>query len=246
MKPPAEYRKHVYWLTPEEAALLVRGLEQKGVRVSRARGVVCTPLDERNRISLVVPSVWGENCARPGSWYRASDLNGFHLVVSSFDLEGWRRRKAALITGSGAAPVAAATTEEKWELIRDPGFKRLAPPEWGRVTEIERKLYLRWAARLGSDVKDFSFLQLTHSANHANFVNPRFTVRVGGEDVACSIDRSAHVCSCCLELFQVLGRAHERKLVVPCPGAVVFAGLRQDGFLLVEKPGSGDAKAGVS
>lgn len=246
MKPPQEYRKHVYWLTPEEAALLILNMDKHGIKVSRARGVVCTPLDERNRISVVDPSVWSESCARPGSWYRASDQNGSHLVVSSFELEEWRHRKAALLTITDFEPPALATPEEKEEMVRDPGFQRLVPSEWGSVTELERKLYLRWAARLGSGVKEYAYLQLTHSANHANFLKPRFTVRIGEDEVPYSIDQSAHVCSCCLELFQILGREHARKLVTPCPGAVVFARLQPDRYLLVEKPTSIDSEARAS
>jgi hypothetical protein len=243
VKPAKEYRKHVYWLTPSEAGLLARIMEAGGIRISKARGVVCTPLDERNRIAVVEPPVWSETCARPGSWYRRSDRNGLHLVISSFELEEFHHRKAALLTASDLSRPAWATREEKEEMIRDPAFKRLIPPEWEKVTEIERKLYLRWAARLGSDITDYAFLQLTHSANHANFLKPRFTVRVDGCEVPYSIDISAHVCSCCLELFQILGREHPKKLVTPCPGAVVFARLMPDRFLLVEKPAAGEVKA---
>jgi hypothetical protein len=50
-----------------------------------------------------------------------------------------------------------------------------------------------------------------------------------------SIDRSAHLCSCCVELFQVLGAEFQRKLVAPCPGATIFARLKPDRYLLVEK-----------
>jgi hypothetical protein len=235
MKPAVEYRKHIYWLTAEEAGLLQADLEGRGVKVSRAKGVVCTPLDEMNRITIVNPSVWNETCSRQASWYRASDRNGLFLVVSSFDLETVRDRKDGVITRSDFVPSRSAAVEEKEELVRDPGFSSRTPSEWGEVGDTEKRIYLRWAARLGSDVKDYSFLFLSHSANHANFFKPRFFVERDGAKIPYSIDISAHICSCCLELFQVIGREHKSKLVRPCPGAVIFARLKPDHYLLVEK-----------
>lgn len=238
MKPTGEYKKHVYWLAPEEAEQLHGDLKERGMRVSTAKGVVCTPLDEMNRISIVPAHVWNETCARPGSWYRKSDKKGLSLVVSSFDIESIRRRKAAVITRSVFVPARAATLQEKKEMARESGFESLIPHEWGMVSEREQRIYLRWAARLGSDVKEYSFLFLTHTANHANFINPRFSLEHNGTRVPYSIDISAHICSCCLELFQVLGSQHRMKLVRPCPGAVIFARLKPNGYLLVESPES--------
>jgi hypothetical protein len=38
-----------------------------------------------------------------------------------------------------------------------------------------------------------------------------------------------------VELFGVLGGEYKKKLVVPCPGATIFARLKQDRYLLVKK-----------
>lgn len=230
------YRKYVYWITPEEAGMLLRDRQVQGVRVSRAKGVVCTPLDERKKIAVVSPEVWNQTCSRMGSWYRASEKNGLFLVVSSFDLELRPERKAAIITRSDFSPERIPTAEEKEEMIRHPGFCSRMPPEWESVAEREKRIYLRWAHKLGSTVTEFSELFLSQTANHANFLAPRFFVDESGEQVPYSIDVSAHLCSCCLELFQVLGGEYRRKLVRPCPGAVMFAELQPDIYLLVEKP----------
>jgi len=48
-------------------------------------------------------------------------------------------------------------------------------------------------------------------------VKPRFFIREGETMIPYSIDRSAHLCSSCLELFHVLGEEHKKKLVAPCP-----------------------------
>lgn len=236
MRPKGEYRKHIYWVTPEGAAELQAALQQETVRVSTPRGVVCTPLDEINKVSVVPPGVWSETCSRQGSWYRASDRDGLYLVVSSFEIPSIRDRKAGVITKSDFLPPRGATLQEKQDMAGDPGFASSVPPEWGVVGEKEKRIYLRWAARLGSDVIGYPFLFLTHTANHANFLNPRLFTEHHGEKVPYSIDISAHLCSCCLELYQVLGRGHRRKLVRPCPGAVIFARLQPNQYLMVERP----------
>lgn len=226
------YEKHIYWVSAEEDARLVRRLSARGIRVKTARGVVCTPLDPINAVSRVPPGVWSETCARQGSWYRVSEKRGLTLVVSAFDLPEWRGHKAARITASRFSPPRLAADEDKRSLVE--GIRGRIPEAWNQVSEAQRRIFLRWARRLGSGLQDHAALHLSHTANHANFIVPRLYVREGAEIVPYSIERSAHVCSCCLELFQVLGGRFRRKLVVPCPGATLFARLKPDQYLLVE------------
>jgi hypothetical protein len=229
------YVKHVYWLTTEEEAVLREKLARSNIRLKSAKGVACTPLDEINKISSVSPDVWNENCARQGAWYRASNKNGLYLIVSSFELEDLRSKKAAKITRSGFRPPRFADLEQKREMISDQDFIRKIPPEWGNISEKEKRIYLRWAKRLGSNVEGYGFLYLSHTANHANFMKPRFFLRESDTIIPYSIDQSAHLCSCCLELFQILGEEYPKKLVAPCPGATIFARIGQDEYLLVER-----------
>jgi hypothetical protein len=222
-------------LSAEEEARLRRHLKAEGIKLKSAKGVVCTPLDEINKVSSVAPEVWDETCARQGSWYRASDKNGLFLVISSFELEGFGHHKACTIRQVDFRPPHLADLREKKEMVSDRDFSARIPARWKQVSEVERRIFLRWAGRLGSEVEDFDFLYLTQTANHANFTKPRFYVEEDGEIVPYSIDRSAHLCSCCLELFQVIGEKHSKKLVAPCAGAVIFARLTPDRYLLVEK-----------
>ena len=212
-------------------------LNLAGLKLKSAKGVSCTPLDERNTISSVAPEVWKETCARQGSWFRASPKTGLYLIVSSFELDGARYTKAATITKSDFRPMRYADEQAKRQMIQDVDFISRTPAEWQAIAEGEKRVYLRWAEKLGSRGKDFDFLYLSHSANHANFIKPRFFVDQEGELIPYSIDRSAHLCSCCLELFQILGQEYHRKLVAPCPGATIFARLKPDEYLLVEKEG---------
>lgn len=235
MKKQGDYIKFVYWLTEAEEAQLRQELEALHVRIKSAKGVVCTPLDEINKISSVAPEVWDETCTRQGSWYRASDKNGLYLVVSSFELPQYENKRVAVISRSDFDPPRCAEPEEKKAMLRDRNFKRQIPAKWRSVQDIEKRIYLRWARRLGSEVEDYDFLYLSHTANHANFLKPRFFVRENQRIIPYSIDRSAHLCSSCLELFQILGSEYEKKLVAPCPGATIFARLKPDQYLLVEK-----------
>ena len=120
-------------------------------------------------------------------------------------------------------------------MVRDPDFQRQVPSRWSQAQEIEKRIFLRWARRLGADVEDYRSLHLTHTANHANFIKPRLFLEQKCGVVPYSIDRSALLCSCCVELFQVLGSPFPKMLVAPCPGATIFARLKPDQFLLVER-----------
>ena len=196
------YQKHIYWLTEAEEVRLREELASRHIKIRSAKGIVCTPLDEINKISSVAPHVWNETCARQGSWYRASDKNGLYLVISSFELDMYEDKKSATITRSEFNPPQQASIEEKRALINDQEFINQIPPEWRTVGEMEKRIFLRWARRLGSDVEDYDFLYLSHTANHANFIKPRLFIEENHNIIPYSIDRSAHLCSCCLELFQ--------------------------------------------
>jgi hypothetical protein len=231
------YEKYVYWMSPETEAVLRQDLAAGGVRLKSAKGVVCTPLDEINRVSSVAPEVWADTCRRQGSWYRSSSRNGLFLIVSSFALEGFEQYLAARITRTAFKPPARAGRRDLEAMTADPGFVKRVPPEWCQAEPTERRIQVRWARRLGAVTDDYDDLHLIHTANHANFMQPRFFVREGEDVIPYSIERSAHLCSCCLELFQVIGAGFSRKLVAPCPGAVIFARLEPDAFLLVEGGG---------
>lgn len=230
------FPKHIFWLTKEEVLRLEQSLAARGIKLKYAKGVACTPLDEINKISCVPPQVWDGTCARQGSWYRASEKNGLFLVVSSFDLEELHARKAGTISQVDFHPPKLATLKDKNELAGDPDFDGRVPAQWRKISDLEKRIFLRWAARLGSETEDFDLLYLSHTANHANFLKPRLLVREDELIIPYSIDRSAHLCSSCLELFQIIGGEHKKKLVAPCPGATIFARLEPDKFLLVEEP----------
>jgi hypothetical protein len=183
----------------------------------------------------VSPEVWNATCQRQGSWYRRSEKNGQYLIISSFELKGYERYKESIITRSDFLLPRTATREEKEEMVEGAEFKSLVPREWYVISDLEKRLWTRWARRLGSE-ENWDSLFLTHTACHANFIKPQFFIESNGQKIPYSIDSSANLCSCCLELFQVIGNKWSKKLVSPCAGAVIFSRLPKDRYLLVERP----------
>ena len=236
IKEKQAYRKYAYWMDESRVRDLEEVATEMGVKLKEAKGLMCTPLDPINKISIVAPTVWDETCRRPGSWYHASEKQGLYLAVSSFELQGFEKELSSIITESSFVPDSLATIQEKLALIADPAYLKAAPRQWSDVEDKEKRIYLRWAKRLGSDLEDYELLFLSQCANHANFISPKLFVRGKTGIVPYSIDKSAHLCSCCLELFQVIGQRWEEKLVAPCPGATIFARLKRDRYLLARRP----------
>ena len=234
IKTPERYIKHIYWLTKEKEKDLRLGLMSRNVGLKSGKAVVCPGLDEISKIISVSPEVWDQTCHRQGSWYRRSQKNGQYLIISSFELEGFEQHKEAVITRSDFLLPRPATREEKQEMVEDEEFRSLIPQEWNILSDLEKKIWMRWARRLGSE-EDWDSLFLTHTATHANFIKPRFFIETDGQTIPYSIDMSANLCSCCLELFQVIGATWCKKLVAPCAGAVIFSRLPKDKYLLVER-----------
>ena len=227
-----EYRKYVYWLTPQEEAALQR---REGPDFWAARNVVCTLLHRAKRIGSAGPGVWDRLCRRQGSWYRRSSKNGQYLVVSAEPLTEYQHRLETVLTLSDFSLPQPATVAGKKRLIESQLFLGLLPPGWNRPTAREKEHAVAWAQRLEPSVASFARLFLTATANHANFISPMFFTRVKGRPVPYSIDRSAHLCSCCVELFGLMEMAPSCVLVAPCPGAVRFARLEPDQYLRAQR-----------
>ena len=208
---------------------------RQNIKLKSGKAVVCAGLDEISKIMSVPPDVWDSTCRRQGSWYRNSEKNGKYLIISSFELEGYERFKEAVITQSNFILPRPITREEKKIMVDDEQFKSLVPREWYSITDLEQRIWIRWARKLGSE-EGWDSLFLTHTACHANFIKPQFFIESNGQKIPYSIDRSANLCSCCLELFQVIGDTVPKKLVAPCAGAVIFSRLPKDRYLMVERP----------
>lgn len=229
------YIKHIYWLTKEKEKDLRLDLMKRNIELETGKDIVCPGLSEFDDMVVVSPETWSGICHRQGSWYRKSEKKSQYLIISAFELQGFEQYKEAVITRSDFRLPGPATREDKEDMVGDTAFRSLVPKEWDTVSDTEKKIWMRWAKRSGSEL-DWDEIFLTHTANHANFIKPRFFIERDGETIPYSIDRSAHLCSCCLELFQVIGNKWRKKLVAPCAGAVIFARLPKDRYFLVERP----------
>lgn len=235
VKPGVKYIKYTYWFTESEDTRLRESLSDRGINIKTTVGIPCAPLDPINRISRVTPDVWNQTCVRQGSWYRKSKKNGLYLIISSFELKDNMDRPHSIITASDFEPPRYSSMKEKIQLVHEREFMEQMPLEWMDVSDREKSEYLRWAGKMENGAIDFETLFITHSANHANFIKPHRYIEKNGEIIPYSIDRSAYLCSCCLELFQVIGEEYAKKYVSPCSGACVFARLESDRYLLVQK-----------
>ena len=122
-------------------------------------------------------------------------------------------------------PPSLPSEEEKANLIKRLSYKNVRPDEWEDIASQNIQERERWLKVMGLRGVKFEDLFVSHCANHANFIEPAFFKVEDGDIVPYSICKTSHVCSACMEWYNVIGRSFKKKLVVPCPGAVLFAGL---------------------
>jgi hypothetical protein len=157
------------------------------------------------------------------------------LIVSSTPLEYPGLDRPIVIHESTFQPNRFPLPEDVTQLVQSREFEKNKPRLWDKVTIAEKDIYQRWLERFHvQESFDFDRIFMIHSANHANFLDPRFFTRVGEAVIPYSIAKSAYVCSSCLEFFNILGSQWPVKYVVPCLGAVQFARVPQDKYFKVE------------
>ena len=234
----ARYRKYAYWARRQDALDLKEALAAQGRTVIEPRKSVCLPLSKRADVGIVPPETWEKAtlCKRPLTWYWISPLAGKHLIVSSDDLAPFGFRRPILLREIHFKPPRMPGDREKQQLISRKSYLDAKPEKWDRLEENDFAAEERWMRAMGIRGKTFSEIFLTHCANHANFIEPEYFVRDGGEIVPYSIGKTLEICSACLEFFNVIGSRFARKLVVPCPGAVIYAGLAVNRYIEVIVP----------
>lgn len=224
--------RYTYWLDPEQRRDVVETLQRKGIRVRPAKSVMCYPMDPFVSVSYIPVETWSRVCQRQGLWYRNSSRFGQELLVCSFPLEFLAERLNTVIRISSFRPRRYASPEEVELLRRSPRYLQERPEGWEEMGVEERRRWDRWLRRRGVHA-DAQELLAVHCANHANFLDPILYIRRNGIKVPYSIAPSAHLCSCCLELYNIIGGQHPVKLVSPCLGALFFADLPPDTYFEV-------------
>lgn len=238
----AAYRKYAYWTRRPDAQRLKKELTAQGRTVIEPRKAVCIPLSKRADVGIVPPVTWknASLCKRPLTWYWISPLAGKYLVISTHDLAAFGCERPIVLQAATFRPPRMPDDREKQRLISRRSYLDAKPRQWDRLDEEDPGAQERWMRVMGIRGKKFADLFLTHCANHANFLEPEYFVRAGGSIVPYSIGKTQEVCSACLEFFNVIGGRFSRKLVVPCPGAVIYAGLPVNRYIEVTtSPGEG-------
>ena len=229
------YQKFCYWVDPKDLESLRRSFEAKGIQPAEEALIPCRVLRASRGLSLLVPKVWEGFCKRRTSWYLNSEKAGKFLVVSNQPLELSGLGNPILITESNFKPDRLPTSEEIVELVQSESFQKRKPQIWDKIEPIEKDVQKRWVERHGiNETFDFDKTFMIHSANHSNFISPRFYIILNEAEVPYSISDSAHVCSSCIEFFDILGGQWPVKYAVPCIGAVQFSRLPKDHYFRIE------------
>jgi hypothetical protein len=228
------YQKFCYWVNSRGLEKVKMDLEVKSIQLTEEVRIPCRVLRESIEIGFVTYSAWDGFCKRRTSWYWKSKKAEKFLIVSStpLDLQGFEN--PIVIAESNFSPDRFPTPKEMPKLIQSKEYQKRKPHQWDKPDPVERDFYKRWFER--NRIKepfDFDNILLSHSANHANFLNPEYFVNLNGVKVPYSIADSIHVCSSCLEFFNILGEQWPVKYVVPCIGAVQFAHLPIDQYFEV-------------
>ncbi len=211
------YRKIIHWLHPIEHAEALAELRNDKKRVYKAKRHPCQALYPRREIALVEPGVWDLQCLRQGSWYRASRRRGQTLLVTNQPLDGFS--PWGDLTLEPFRPPRIATDKDVVEMLCDARVPEILPEGWGLFTAWEVQAIQAYLAGEGME-RSLQEVFSYYTANHLNFIFPRFFVQDdrGGPVIPYSIQRTALVCSACVEIFGVLGGGFPVKYLVPCPG----------------------------
>jgi hypothetical protein len=233
-----DYQKFVYWLTISEFNLLKEGLADQNSDLFRAKKAVCLPLSRDLKIAFVEPRVWDEYplCHRQFSWYRESPFRQKILVVSAFPLEDYGLQPETIIRDSKFRSRIFPDRVEQLRLIQRESYQKSRPEAWENISQEDPDRQKRWLRVMGLGHMDYQELFVGHCANHANFIEPEYYISEGPERVPYSIGRTPYICSACLEFYNIIGADKKKKYVVPCPGAVLFAGMAANHFYEVWHP----------
>jgi hypothetical protein len=220
-------------------ASLKSGLEKKGTVMQAAMKAICVPLGKNVDIGFVPKDGWDRYalCRRQLTWFNAeSPYYGRFLVISSNRIEEIESGPTVIIRESSLKRPPLPSRTEKLRLTERESYRRARPDAWEDIAHEDPELQARWLKIMGVRGITYKELFITHCANHANFIEPAYFVSEGDRRVPYSIAKTTHVCSACLEFFNIVGSQFNKKLVVPCPGAVLFAGMAPNRYYEVLQP----------
>jgi hypothetical protein len=229
------YKKYCYWVDLHHFEKVKKNLEKEEIQLTDETRIPCRVLRPSIDIGYIAPPAWNSICKRRTSWYWQSEKSNKFLFVSSSSLDLLGFEHSIVIMESNFKPERLPTVEEMAQWVQLEEYLKRKPQEWDKPDPLEKKFYQRWFERHPMDEPfNFDNILRIHSANHANFLNPKYFVTVDGVNIPYSIADSIHTCSSCLEFFNIVGNQWTVKYVVPCIGAVQFAHLPMDKFFEVK------------
>jgi hypothetical protein len=233
------YQKFCYWVDIEELERIRINCEKEGIELKSEVRIPCRVLRSSWKVAYLTTPAWYGLCKRRTSWYWESEKAGKLLVVSNTSLDHLDVRGPIVITESNFKPDRFPSPDEIMEMIKSKEYQKRKPPTWERVEPIEIEFYRTWFERhRANEPFDFDQIFASHSANHSNFIDPKYFVTRNGLTSPYSIANSLRVCSSCMEFFNILGAEWPIKYVVPCIGAVLFAHLPMDQYFEVKDIGA--------
>lgn len=227
-------QKYVYWLDKKDLDAVCRTLQDQDLRIEVESKVVCAPLAQKVDIGIVPPGTWSNTqiCRRQLSWHPVSRHAGQYLLISSKDLAEFELQAQIILRPNpDFKPPALPQKNDLLQMLQSSSYLRHKPIAWDDLQSEDPAKLNRWLKSVGIRNIDFQELFIYHCANHANFMDPVYFTREQGQIVPYSIAQTKYVCSACLELFNIIGQDFALKRVVPCPGAVIFAGLAVNRYI---------------
>jgi hypothetical protein len=226
--------KYCYWFDDQGVLQVKKELREKGIEMTPARQNPCEAL--RGQIGCAEPPVWDVICKHDAApWYHASSHDGKHLVVSSFALsEEYDQFLETTIEPASFAPPPQPSAQERASLAGDSEYRAHQPTGWGAFPREMGDAIVQGLAKMtDAPEENFDDLLQTWTAVHANFVTRRYRAGADCGNAPYSIADTAHISSCCVELFNLLGSPEPALLVRPCIGAVIVKVLEKDRYYRV-------------
>ena len=175
----SEYQKFCYWVDLHRLGKVRENVEQSGGEFEGETRIPCRLLRSSRDIGYLGPPAWDGFCKRRTSWYRRSDKTGKFLVVSNTSLDHLIIGNPIIIKESDFKPDHLPSYEEVLQLIKSEKYQSLKPDLWEKVDLPDKEFYRRWFERhRPHEPFDFEKIFVHHSANHANFLDPKFFVKL--------------------------------------------------------------------
>ena len=226
--------KYCYWLDEQQLEALQQQMKAQGIRMTQAEKNVCEAL--LGDIGYAEPSVWPLICKHDAApWYEKSPQAGRILVASSFELdEQYSPFLETTLEPVSFIPPVTPSPEDMARMAQDAGYKSREPEGWGAFPREMGEAIVKGLAKMHDrPPEEFQDLLTAWTANHANFVNPSCRADAAFENAPYSITDSAHISSCCVELFNLLDSTEKALLVRPCIGGVIVKALQRDQYYRV-------------